>query len=417
MQRGEHGEYFDENGDVIEGEQLEEILRGTREESEERERRHRTEDLQREQVMSRATFHAPLTGFYVISKSYVPKGISFHNIDSGELALHVKLEDANEGNHILVDSAAAKLVIHLRKHGGDTFDVWSIVEQRFLHSIPVSAPKVALINADGTKLFFDQNSEARKRIFVADTDAGVVLWSTAVEFNNEYLYMMHSMTACFTTNNDHLVALFTDCVKGEQNKYLDRVTLRFHSASTGNVDQTTVVLPFSGDTVQPGICDLAVLVSGAQFKQLGVVLVGADLTSNRIVLIPTTILPMQLNLGSRFIRFGPSNTLIVSLNNESAATVVSYDCSLEETSRAPGDVRKVCDVTLPKPFNFYDHFSVHSSSNRLAIAFAPDQGYNHSTQRNIHCYDIASGALLGVFESADAVALVGAVENGMVVLL
>jgi hypothetical protein len=373
----------------------------------------------------RVIFHRPLAGFYVISKGLgtnergQPKDtFYFHNIDTNELALQVEFTGSNDGKHILVDRCATKLVIHALRGSWGCFEVWSLVEQTFQRAIMAPSPVVSFLSDDGTKLFYDDNTGARKTINMADTDTRATLWSQEVEFNGQYLTKGHSVTACFTANNEHLVVLLTDYVTGERNRYLDRVTLRFHDTLGGAVSKTTVIVPFSGDTVQSGICDTAVIISGAQFKQLGVVLIGADLTSSRIVLIPTGIIPVQTNLGSRYIRFGPSNTLIVSLNDEPAATVVSYDCRLIDATIAGDDagVRKICDVVLPKPFRFFDKYAVHSATNRLAIGFS-ETGYEWGQLKKIHCYDIETGASLNVFESQEVVVAVRAMEDGMVVLL
>jgi hypothetical protein len=368
----------------------------------------------------RITFYAPLTGFFAACKG-VSTGskhpVIFINIGTGEVALTVQLDERVDGEHILVDRGATILAIHTRHR----FDMWSLTDQKFLYSIPAMYPKVAYFSSDGSKLVFDDNKVARKRVNVVQTDAATMLWSSEVEYDGQYLSKGHSVTSCFSASNEHLVILFTDYVQDERNNYLDRVTLRFYTSTSGVVDQTTVVFPFSADTVHPGTSDTAVIVTGAQFKQLGVVLVGSNLTATRIVLIPTSILPIQSRNGSRFIRLGPSNTLIVSLNDQFKATVVSYDCRLEgsssDSSRTGVDaVRKVSDIVLAKPFNGFDKFAVQSSTNRMAVGFSPVPA-TWSTLREIHCYDLAGGTLLDIFRSPAVVADVGVAEDGNVILL
>jgi hypothetical protein len=368
----------------------------------------------------RITFYAPLTGFFAACKG-VSTGskhpVIFINIGTGEVALTVQLDERVDGEHILVDRGATMLAIHNRHR----FDMWSLTDQKFLYGIPAMYPKVAYFSSDGSKLVFDDNKVAHKRVNVVQTDAATMLWSSEVEYDGQYLSKGHSVTSCFSASNEHLVILFTDYVQDERNNYLDRVTLRFYTSATGVVEQTTVVFPFSADTVHPGTSDTAVIVTGAQFKQLGVVLVGSDLTATRIVLIPTSILPIQSRNGSRFIRLGPSNTLIVSLNDQLKATVISYDCrkdgpNSDSNSTEVAIVRKVSDIVLAKPFNCFDRFAVQSSTNRLAVGFSPVPKM-WSNLKQVHCFDLGSGALLDVFESPSIVADVGVAEDCSVILL
>jgi hypothetical protein len=383
---------------------------------------------QREGVTVTLTFLTPVSGIYVIMRrsfyldanhNYYqdPKRyfIDIHNVDTNEPAVGVTVHseqpcsDHKYSQHVLIDQTPSKLVFPTWYRSGYSFDVWSLSSRMFLHSFRFCDCVTAFLSTDGSKLFFDHKQPywPQKAISIADTDAGVLLWTTEVTFGRLYFTHDDLLMSCFSSNNDHLVIAFTEYIRDEHSNVSDRLTLRFQSPWSGAVEHAIVVCPFSADHMQLGFGEHAVMVAGAhRTKQPAVLLVGIDLVSTRIVLLPESI-PENPDYYKRNIRFGPPNIVVVNMDHEKVAKILSLDWSAVPDG---GDVliREECGVKLSRCFRAADVLVTHLQSNRFAGALGL-----YGTE--VYLFNV--GGTLSVFRAPSQILKVGAVQADMCILL
>jgi hypothetical protein len=371
------------------------------------------------------TFHAPVSGIYVASTTLVVDtthnfSLTVHNMDTGELAIVAEFSQslapyAGYGfEHVVLDRAATTLVLSpltsLPKH----IHIWSVIEQKFLCSVPVKQPTMLLLSDDGSQLFHDNHVDGQKTLHMRDTATGIELWSAVMECNGTYFGEYDFVAACCTCSKQHIAIMFLDKLETPAGR-LDRTTLQFRDVRSGALTQTAVVVPFFAvDCMQSAVGEYALMVGGSQNSRVAIVLVGSDLITTRIVstgLAETDIF--------HFVRFGPSNTVIVDRDHESTVSVLSYDSCLaedytEDKHGISGGIRKLCDPALPQRFDENDKFCSHAPSMRFAIGL----GSCHRDCKKVYVYALSTGTLQTVYDTGleSLVLQVGAVDECVVLL-
>jgi hypothetical protein len=364
------------------------------------------------------TCYTPISGIYAASKlssssNHQQYSINIHNVDTCELAVLIKVINERplrwspgpggaHDKYIFTDEAATKLVFTGRYQAGYKSSVWSLSSLEFLHSFPCKWCSTVLMSANGAKLFYDCESQHgfHEAIRVANADTGGVLWSTILDSDGNNIDRNSKLMACFSANDTHVAVLFVSSVETATYNYLDQINVRFYNAASGVIENSVDVCPFSVNTMRAGFAEYAIILGGKRAQHPGVLLVGTDLVSTRIILLPMSSLPGTQTIHTHI---GSPGVAVMTMLNNAVAAVVAYNLDSNDTEAVTNN-DKLCNITLPSPYSWYGfyNFYAHSHSNRFASCVGDSTAANM-----LHIFDIHTGALLNTFRAPERMLNVG----------
>jgi hypothetical protein len=326
---------------------------------------------------------------------------------------------------LLIDRTGTKLVTRDYDRA-DIFSLQPMCETAPVISFPLSlATRQMQFSNNGSLLLYIAHPNhgtmrPTKEYHVVDAETGHELWTHPMKLR-ERTFDAHdnSVMSTFTNDDRHIALLYNDYGSSWTGAVCNRATISFQDSRSGAVVQAalTQVSPFSADAVGPGVdTSYALLVAGTtENNQPAVFLVGSDLLSSRLCVIPESVYS-PTNGSSRFIRWGPQNSLIVDIQNTPFASV--FSCvftgnldkgppstlskmigslvgSSQEIEGFAAKFTKLSELRLSKSMGRFDVFASDSAMNRFAIAF--NNSEYHVLAPEVVVYDVILGEQVQVY--------------------